>query len=146
MRYILLATLFSLGPAASVQTATPEQPDADQQIAGLIGIVCEPPQVVKLSKQVNRRVCVQKDILANLREKSPALEVAARSPVKFMREDKLSSDPSAVTCQQTIAEAFSRLSRPRLNCAHNSYRLAEAREPKTYHPVDLQQYNGQFAH
>jgi hypothetical protein len=78
------------------------------------------------------------------RENGPALEVAARSPVKFIMENKLSNDPSVITCQLTKTESTSRLSRPYLTCAYNSYWVARAYggpnpyTPYNDNPFDLQ--------
>lgn len=83
-------------------------------------IVCGPPQLMAISKQVGRRLCAQNDIVANLNATGQALSEAVRSLVLYPQADDLAGDPDAITCRQSENQTNTRL-QPRVTCAHNSY-------------------------
>jgi beta-lactamase regulating signal transducer with metallopeptidase domain len=82
-------------------------------------IVCQPPELVEITKRVGVRLCVQKDILAHLDAKGPELETAARSVIRQPHLDDFartsSGDLGAITCRH--GSVF-------LTCARNSYWLS----------------------
>ena len=83
-------------------------------------VKCQPAELAELSGRLDRRLCVQNDILANLAVARPALEAAARSPVAYSKTNKPSltvnsGDADAVTCRQRGTGM-----QP-LNCAYNSF-------------------------
>jgi hypothetical protein len=131
MRGILLATLISLGLAASVQAVTgqvsPNNPAAatvkDQSKSPMSSPIfdCEPTELAALSKEVGRSLCVQDVTMENLNVTGPAIEAAARSVIQHPTGNQPAGDPNAITCRQRDV-AF-RL--PRLHCAYNAYWVAK---------------------
>jgi beta-lactamase regulating signal transducer with metallopeptidase domain len=81
--------------------------------------VCQPPELVEISRRVGVRLCVQKDILAHLDAKGPELQTAASSVIRQPYLDDFtqtsSGDLGAITCRH--GSQF-------LTCARNSYWLS----------------------
>ena len=82
--------------------------------------MCRPPQLVPLSKEVGRNLCVQNDIVANLKMTGSALEAAALSLARHPIGNEPSGDPNAIACRQRDIQTDTRVLSP-LTCAHNSY-------------------------
>jgi hypothetical protein len=80
-------------------------------------LLCQPPQLVELSKQLGRRLCVQSDIVANLNVTGPDLQAAARSLLGQSARNERSDDPNAITCRKRV---YVRLPSS-VTCAFNSY-------------------------
>ena len=113
MRCILLALLTSLGLTASLQVvAGPVSTQTGNLVCG--------PELIGLSKELGRNLCVQRSIVANLSVTGPALDAAARALVEHPIGYNPSRDPDAITCRQTEHPAGSRLP-PYLSCGYNSY-------------------------
>jgi len=83
-------------------------------------IVCHPPELVALSKEIHRSLCVQADILANLAAMGPELKAAATSPFlqhPFLKDfqEEPSGGPDTITCRGD-GLAYSAIT-----CAHNRF-------------------------
>ena len=108
---------------------------------------CQPPELVALSKRLDRRLCVQNDIVANLNVARPALEAAANAPVAYPKTNKPSltantGDADAITCRQRGISSTGRLSSSPLNCAYNSYWVWTDIHPPRRQPMgDIGPYN-----
>lgn len=98
MRLFPLATLASLDLFSRVPTVVGQVQSASNNPT-LSPIVCEPPQLDALSKEVvkrqRKRLCVQKDILENLRATGAALAKAAHTFESFPEAE----GPNAITCR-----------------------------------------------
>ena len=114
----LFACLFSSAAfvAASVKANDPSHAEAGQPAPAANAIICQSPELVELSKEVHRALCVQADILANLCATGPQLKAAATSPflqhpfLKDFQKEPIGG-PDTITCRGNGA----------LTCAHNSY-------------------------
>jgi hypothetical protein len=109
MRRILLAAPFIIGLPASIPVIAGELPP------NMI-YDCEQPDLVPLSKELGRTVCVQYDMIKDLKVAGPAVEAAARASVGHSTKIAASDDPSAITCREHDV-AFRSSS---LICARNS--------------------------
>jgi hypothetical protein len=136
----LFACLFSSAAfaAASVKANDPSHAVV-YHLAPAAEFICQPPELVDISKQVHRALCVQADILANLRATGPELKAAATSPFlqhPFLRD--FQNEPyrglDAITCR----------GHGRITCAHNSYWALKER-PKPMGSPDLAPYSGSAA-
>jgi hypothetical protein len=88
--------------------------DQDPLYANATYIVCQPPQLAALSRQVGHDLCVQSDIIKSLDVIGPALETAARSL------DNSSSGPDAIMCRIDPAHTDAGLLSEE-TCAFNNY-------------------------
>jgi hypothetical protein len=82
-------------------------------------MVCQPPQLDPLARQLGQELCVQSTILENLAAASPALEAAARAPEKLSPDDAVPGDADTISCRLDPG-----LSDPQLQaiaCARGSY-------------------------
>lgn len=114
-------TAMNSGEAMLAKARSNEAPTADASYrANSRFIVCQPPQLVELSKQLGRNLCVQYDIVANLDVTVSALEKAARLLVQRPTVNRSSGDPNAISCYEEHQQSATRLRSP-LACAHNSY-------------------------
>jgi hypothetical protein len=95
-----------------IDPLTTEEPTKELSL-----LLCQPPQLVELSKQLGRRLCVQSDIVANLDVAGPDLHAAARSLLGQAARNERSDDPNAITCKKRI---YVRLPSS-VTCAFNSY-------------------------
>lgn len=135
----LLACLFSPAAfaAASVKANDPSGRRAvAYQLVPAANFICQPPELVELSKEVHRALCVQTDILANLKVTGPELKAAATSPflqhpflMDFQKEPYRGLD--AITCRGDR----------RITCAHNSFWAFEDR-PRPMGSPELAPYLG----
>ena len=93
--------------------------DADPSHATISYMICQPPELDALAKQLGRQLCVQSTIVANLGATGPALETATRMPVKLSPTDSVSGDPDAITCRLDPEHSDAEL--PAMTCARNNY-------------------------
>ena len=82
-------------------------------------MICQPPELDKLAGQLGSELCVQSTIVANLTATAPALETAARAPVKVASMDDVSGDPNAIACVADRERSDIHLSS--IACARGSY-------------------------
>jgi hypothetical protein len=82
-------------------------------------IMCQPPELDALAKQLVSELCVQSTITANLSALGAALEVAASAPVQVSSMDQVSGDPDAIICLRDIERSDVHL--PAIACARGSY-------------------------
>ena len=82
-------------------------------------MVCEPPELDALARQLGHELCVQSTLLANITETGSALETAARAPAKLSPDDKVPGDADTISCRLDPG-----LSDPQLQaiaCARGNY-------------------------
>jgi hypothetical protein len=82
-------------------------------------MICQPPELDALARQVGSDLCAQNTIVANLTATGPALEAAARAPSKVSPEDIVSSDGNAISCG--LDPGYSDRHLTAIACARNSY-------------------------
>jgi hypothetical protein len=82
-------------------------------------MICQPPELDALAGKLGSELCVQSTIVANLKVTGPALEAAARGPVKVSSTDTVSGDPAAITCLRDLERSDIHL--PAIACARGSY-------------------------
>jgi hypothetical protein len=82
-------------------------------------MMCQPPELDGLARQLGSELCVQSTIVTNLAATGPALEAAARGPAKVPPEDAVPGDPNAISCRLDSGVSDRNLSA--IACARNSY-------------------------
>jgi hypothetical protein len=82
-------------------------------------MVCQPPELDALARQLGNELCVQNTIVADLAKTGPTLETAARTPAKLSPEDTVPGDPNAISCRLDPKRSDAHL--PAIACARNSY-------------------------
>jgi hypothetical protein len=82
-------------------------------------MMCQPPELDSLARQLGNELCVQNTLAADLAKTGPALEAAARAPGKVSPEDPVSGDPNAISCRLDPKRSDAHL--PAIACARNSY-------------------------
>jgi hypothetical protein len=82
-------------------------------------MICQPPELDALAKEVGSDLCVQDTLVADLKATAPALEAAARAPSKVPPEDIVSGDANAITCGLDPGVSDRHLTA--IECARNSY-------------------------
>lgn len=82
-------------------------------------MICQPPELDALARQLGGELCVQSTIVASLAVTGTALETAARAPANVSPEDAVSGDPDAITCRLDPGTSDRHLSA--IACARNSY-------------------------
>jgi hypothetical protein len=82
-------------------------------------MMCQPPELDALARQLGSELCVQNTIVADLTKTGPALETAARTPAKVSPEDTVPGDPGAISCRLDPKRSDAQL--PAVACARNSY-------------------------
>ncbi|MES2471545.1 MAG: hypothetical protein V4601_01765 [Pseudomonadota bacterium] len=82
-------------------------------------VMCQPPELDALAKQLGSELCVQNTITANLAAAGPALEAAARAPLKVSATDEVSGNPDAIICIRDHERSDIHL--PAIACARGSY-------------------------
>jgi hypothetical protein len=82
-------------------------------------MICQPPELDGLAKQVGSDLCVQSTIVANLATMGPALAAAARRPARLSPGETLPGDPDAISCRLDRNISDRHLSA--IACARNSY-------------------------
>ena len=82
---------------------------------------CLPSELDALAKRIGQRLCVQNDIMANLKLRGEALQAAAASPIRSPDVNGSAGDPEAITCRPPEDKKPAAHLRPLpLNCAYNS--------------------------
>lgn len=128
MRYVLLASLFSVGLTASFQIAN-SQPPAGPLATGVHdpdALTCDAPQLVPLAKAVGWKTCIQNSMVATFSETgrlSPGGSVIRSLSDLPMSRDPTptgAGDPDAVTCTVPTRSAGSVQLGP-IACAHNAF-------------------------
>jgi hypothetical protein len=89
MRRATITAILALSLNVCAHTATP----VAAATVKMPRMVCDPAQLLDLSKSIGRFVCVTSDLLDNLTVTKPLIEAAARSP-----DASRTSDPNAITC------------------------------------------------
>jgi hypothetical protein len=109
--------------AAGNQITPVRQVLPESNSSALPPVVCDPPQLNALAKELARRLCVQSDILMNLNTTGTALAKAARSFEPFPQANTSNARPNAISCRNSSDGITSRLgtSRSPLVCALNTY-------------------------
>ena len=82
-------------------------------------MLCQPPALDALARQLGHELCVQSTIVANLVATGPALETAARVPAKLSPNETVSGDPDAISCR--LDPGISDIQLQAVACARNSY-------------------------
>lgn len=82
-------------------------------------MMCQPPELDALAKQIGNELCVQSTVVADLPQTGPALEAAARAPAQLSPTDTVPGDPNAISCRLDPKRSDAQL--PAIACARNSY-------------------------
>ena len=82
-------------------------------------MMCQPPELDGLAKQLGSELCVQSTLAENLSVTGPALETAARMPAKLSPDDTAPGGPDAITCR--LDPGLSAVHLQAIACARNSY-------------------------
>lgn len=82
-------------------------------------MVCQPPELDALMRQLGSELCVQNTLMADLSVTSFALEAAAHAPANVSPTDAVSGDPNTITCRLDPGNSDRHLSA--IACARNSY-------------------------
>ncbi len=82
-------------------------------------MMCQPPELDRLARQLGSELCVQSTIVADIAKTGPALEAAARTPAKLSPEDPVSGNPNAISCRLDPKRSDAQL--PAIACARGSY-------------------------
>lgn len=82
-------------------------------------MMCQPPELDALARQLRSDLCVQSTVVADLTQTRPALEAAARAPAKVAPTDTVPGDPNAISCRLDPKRSDAQL--PAIACARNSY-------------------------
>jgi hypothetical protein len=82
-------------------------------------MMCQPPELDPLARQLGKELCVQSTLVANLTTTGPALETAARTPAKLSPQDAMPGDPNAISCR--LDPGVSDRNLPAVACARGSY-------------------------
>jgi hypothetical protein len=104
---------------AELVAEDPIDPSAPPAQAFTSYMMCHPPELDALARQLGSEMCVQNTIVANLAVTGPALETAARGPASVSPEDTVRGDPNAITCR--LDHWISDRDLPDIACARNSY-------------------------
>jgi hypothetical protein len=110
---------FLIAESAELVTEDPIDPSAPPAQAFTSYMMCQPPELDSLARQLGNELCVQSTIVANLSVTGPSLEMAARGPAKVSPEDTVRGDPNAITCRLDHGVSDRHLSD--IACARNSY-------------------------
>lgn len=82
-------------------------------------VMCQPPELDTLARQLGSELCVQNTITANLPATGAALEAAARAPMNVSATAEISGDPDAIICLRDLERSDIHL--PAMACARGSY-------------------------
>ena len=151
MRSLVLTLIFlssGNGVGASAETANHDfvvgtQPNSTSNSPTLSPIICDPPLLDTLSREVGKtqrkQLCVQKDILENLQANGADLAEAARTFHPFPEAE----GANAITCRNPPLGLGNRFRQPPLMCAFNRYwsglDYALRHQPWKNNPIDMQQ-------
>lgn len=96
MRRLLVPALLILGLTVCVPASLP----ATAASVKMPRMVCNPTQLLELSKSIGRFVCVTSDLLDNLAVTKPLIETAALSvdAAAHSSDAPGAADPNAITC------------------------------------------------
>jgi hypothetical protein len=108
---------FLVAENAQVVAENPRDRSAGQPFTSYM--MCQPPELDALAKQLGSELCVQSTVVADLTNTGPALEAAARTPEKLAPEDAVSGDPNAISCRLDPKRSDAQL--PAIACARGSY-------------------------
>jgi hypothetical protein len=115
---ILIAD-FVIAEKAAIAGGDPIDRSAPPAPAFTSYMICQPPELDALARQLGSDLCVQNTIVANLTATGPALAAAARAPSKVSPEDIVSSDGNAISCG--LDPGFSDRHLTAITCARNNY-------------------------
>jgi hypothetical protein len=90
---------FLIAEKAELVAADPIDRSAPPAQAFTSYMICQPPELDGLARQLGSELCVQNTVVANLAATGPALETAARRPAKLSPEDAVPGDPDAISCR-----------------------------------------------
>ena len=110
---------FLIAENAELVTADPIDLSAPPTQAFTSYMVCQPPELDVLARQLGSELCVQSTLVANLAVTGPALETAARGPAKLPPQEAMPGDPDAISCRVDPGVSDRHLSA--IACARNSY-------------------------
>ncbi len=110
---------FLIAEKAGVVAGDPIDPSAPPAQAFTSYMICQPPELDGLARQLGSELCVQNTIVADLTATGPALEAAARGPAKLPPQDTVPGDPGAISCRLDLGVSDRHLSA--IACARNSY-------------------------
>jgi hypothetical protein len=110
---------FLIAEKAEFVTDDPLDRSAPPSQAFTSYMICQPPELDALARQLGNELCVQNTIVADLTKRNPALETAARTPAEVPPEDTVSGDPDAISCRLDPKRSDAHL--PAIACARNNY-------------------------
>lgn len=110
---------FVIAEKAAIAGGDPIDRSASPAPAFTSYMICQPPELDALARQLGSDLCAQNTIVANLTAAGPALEAAARAPSKVSPEETVSSDANAISCAPDPGVSDRHLMA--MACARNSY-------------------------
>jgi len=110
---------FVIAEKAAIAGGDPIDRSAPPAPASTSYMICQPPELDALARQLGSDLCVQNTIVANLTATGPALEAAARAPSKVPPEETVSGDANAISCRPDPRVSDRHLMA--IACARNSY-------------------------
>jgi hypothetical protein len=110
---------FLIAEKAEIVAGDPIDRSAPPAQAFTSYMICQPPELDALARQLGSELCVQSTVVANLTGTGPALEAAARTPAKLSPEDTVPGDPDAISCRLDPGVSDRHLSA--IACARGSY-------------------------
>lgn len=110
---------FLIAEKAELVAADPIDRSAPPAPAFTSYMMCQPPELDALARQIGGELCVQSTIVANLGATGPALRTAARGPAKVAQEDTVPGDPGTISCRLDPGLSDRHLSA--IACARNDY-------------------------
>jgi hypothetical protein len=110
---------FLIAEKAELVAGDPIDPSALSAHAFTSYMMCQPPELDALARQLGNELCVQSTIVANLKVTGPALEAAARTPAKIAPLDPVRGDRNAISCR--LDPKLSDAHLPAIACARDSY-------------------------
>ncbi len=89
---------YVIADKAAIVGGDPIEPSVPPAPAFTSYMICQPPELDALAKEVGSDLCVQNTLLTDLKATEPALAAAARAPSKTPPEDIVSGDANAISC------------------------------------------------
>lgn len=108
---------FLIAEQATVEPA--DSRDHSEAQAFTSYMMCQPPELDALARQLGNELCVQDTIVADLPKTGAALEAAARTPAKLSPEDTVPGDANTISCRLDPKRSDAQL--PAIACARGSY-------------------------
>ena len=126
---------YVIGDKAAITGGDAIDPSAPSAAAFTSYMICQPPELDALASQLGSDLCVQNTLVADLAATRPALEAAARAPLKGPPEDLASGDANAISCGMDAEVSDRHLTATA--CARNSYWswVKALRDPKFSTPA-----------